>query len=87
MPGLDLEELAVDSTIYLIDEAESEDECSEFLISNYESFFEFELSAWYQDESIWPENRTYEMFEQWFDVRLHTIILDTVEQPIEKEED
>lgn len=85
--GISEEELASDPTIYLIEDMETDEEYAEILLNNYESMFEFELSAWYTDETLWPEDRTIELFQQWFDVRLHTIILDTVEEPIEKDED
>jgi hypothetical protein len=33
----------------------------------------------------WPNKRDYETFKKWFDVELHSIIIDPFEDDIEKE--
>ena len=51
-----------------------------------EDIFIEELFAWCTEESWWPQNRTKEMFWQWFEAELHSIVRDPYTDPIEKEE-
>jgi hypothetical protein len=48
--------------------------------------FEFELFAWYTPEELWPKNRTWKMFQEWFEVEINSEVFDLVEGEIEKEE-
>ena len=50
----------------------------------YEDIFFEELYGWCTDESWWPQDRTKEMFWQWFEVELHSIVKDPHTDPIEK---
>lgn len=34
------------------------------------------LSAWVTDEDLWPKNRTFAMFGEWFDVQTYSMIAD-----------
>jgi hypothetical protein len=36
-----------------------------------------QLDGWYTDESVWPKDRTLKVFQQWFECRLHSVVLDT----------
>ena len=42
----------------------------------WEEMFAFELESWMRDPSVWPENRTADMFHEWFDVELITELID-----------
>ncbi len=79
-PGITIEDVNEDRTIYLIDDenAEDPDILEVWLRMNVEVMFENELLAWYQDESLWPKHIDYELFESWFDVECHSIVVDTV---------
>ncbi|MGB7291542.1 MAG: hypothetical protein WBD99_05170 [Thermodesulfobacteriota bacterium] len=52
----------------------------------YEDIFEEELFVWCREKSWWPENITQEMFWEWFDVELHSAVMDPYAEPIVKEE-
>jgi hypothetical protein len=54
--------------------------------SNYQALFESELSGWYTDPKLWPEPRTLETFDEWFDVEYHSMIVDTIDGEIREEE-
>ncbi|MBN2620322.1 hypothetical protein JXB22_04450 [candidate division WOR-3 bacterium] len=49
------------------------------------TIFKNELTAWYTDESLWPKNLTWDMFTAWFEIRISTVIYDTVDEEIEKD--
>jgi hypothetical protein len=63
-------------TIYLVPDVEDERVGERILREVWPEIFERELDAWYTDESLWPQNRTLAMFEEWFKVEWHSIIED-----------
>lgn len=83
IPGpkpLTLENLNEERTVYLITDEDGEDDRAfeTWLEANYLPLFEAELEGWYTDESLWPPNLTRELFDSWFNVELHTVLVDTV---------
>lgn len=54
---------------------------------NADQFFSSMLDDWCPEEELWPSKRTAEMFGAWFDLRIHTIVLDTLDEPLELDED
>ncbi len=34
------------------------------------------LAGWVTDEALWPRDRTFEMFREWFEVQLSSIVQD-----------
>ena len=50
--------------------------------ANYDRLFESDLAAWYRDPSLWPEDRTWEMFCDWFEVEWHSMIFDTADEAL-----
>jgi hypothetical protein len=41
-----------------------------------------------QDESTWPTERTYAAFREWFDVEVHSVVIDLVAgEPLLDDED
>ena len=49
---------------------------------NFEQLFESEIEDWYTDESLWPKNRNRKLFDEWFDVECHSVLIDTVDGKI-----
>jgi hypothetical protein len=76
-----------EQTVYLIPEFESDDEAWEILEDAYAQVFERELEGWHTDESAWPQNRTFAMFKEWFDIELHSVVEDLCAYEIEDDED
>ena len=77
---LTLESINQDRTVYLISDEDGDDDQSfeTWLNESYLALFETELEGWYTDESLWPEDRTREVFDSWFTVELNTVLVDTV---------
>jgi hypothetical protein len=65
-----------------VDELEQVTTC---VNKNYDLFFEEWLEYWCTDPALWPQKRTRKMFREWFTVRIHTMVFDTVELPFELE--
>lgn len=78
------DELARDrKSIYLVPEFEREPELSSVLEACWEDIFDEELAMWIEDENRWPEPRTREMFDQWFDAEIAMSVFDLVpEEPL-----
>ncbi len=74
-------------TVYLVPEFTSEEEFREWLQENYQAFFENELFEWCEDDTQWPEPLSWELFQEWFHVSFQSVVLDTIDLPIEKEDD
>ena len=63
-------------TIYLADVDERDADGSMAIARNWSVIFEAELNGWYRDESVWPADRTEEMFRQWFRVSWGSMLVD-----------
>jgi hypothetical protein len=48
--------------------------------------FEDALDEWQTDENFWPQNRSEEMFDIWFGLEIHSMVDDTVDEPIERDD-
>ena len=42
----------------------------------FKEIFDEELNSWHRRESEWPSPRTYEIFLEWFEVAVHSMVLD-----------
>lgn len=87
-PRATIESANEDRTVYLIsdEDADTPEDVEEWIKLNYEILFESELDGWYTDEALWPENRNIKLFRRWFDVECHSVVIDTVNSPIEDDE-
>ena len=73
-----LEGVNEERTVYLVDDKVGDDRQSleRWLRKNYGELFELELEGWYTDPVLWPRDRSLKVFRQWFDVELHTVLID-----------
>jgi len=51
----------------------------------FDQIFTIQLESLETDVKEWPQNRNYEMFLQWFKVEVHPLVLDALEETIQKE--
>lgn len=84
-----LEDANREGTVYLValEDTETWDMVEEWVILNYRDLFEAELEEWSTDPALWPDDRSYRVFQEWFDVECHTVILDTVGTEIYDEDE
>jgi len=78
-----IDEINLDNTAYLLPEHEDTGESLDIIEHYYEIIFEEQLASWWADEKDWPENRDFNTFLKWFDVRLHSTVYDLVDAPLE----
>lgn len=81
LDGISLDMARSDLTAYLIpsDEEQAASDAQEFVDHHYRRFFAQELSQWISDRAQWPELRTLSLFHQWYEVRVYSIVMDTVQ--------
>lgn len=70
--------------IYLIREMSSNDDVLQWVKKHFDQLFENELNDWNTDEERWPQDRTYTLFQAWFDVEVHSMVLDLEDGPVTK---
>ena len=71
---------------FLLPEFELEEDVQEWVEENASWLFEFQLSAWTEDESTWPPTRDLKTFRAWFRIDIHNIVVDMAEDEIKGEE-
>lgn len=82
-----LEQAREDNLIYLVsEEVETNEHAKIWALGNAEVLLEEFMHGWYQDESLWPKQYGIELFERWFEVECHSMIVDTLDEPILREE-
>jgi hypothetical protein len=74
--AISLEEVHADATIILLPLFDDEEQIEDYLSQIYQEIFEEELASWDEDETTWPEERSLEVFLEWFDIELHTVVRD-----------
>lgn len=78
--------LADEGTVYLVKERDSNEEIKNWLKRKFDSIFVNELNNWHTNENDWPKNRTYKQFVEWFEIEIHSMVLDMEETEIEKDQ-
>jgi hypothetical protein len=75
---ISLESVNEERTVYLISDTAGDDSkrFERWLKRHYAEIFEMELEGWYTDPNLWPKQISYEMFRQWFEPELHTVLVD-----------
>ena len=73
-------------TVCLLPELELEEDVQEWVEDNVSWLFEFQLAAWTDDESVWPQVRDLKTFREWFTVDIHSVVVDVADDDIEGEE-
>lgn len=76
---LSLDSLRADCTVILIPEFDEPEEGVSYIDEIFEQLFAMELSSWYDDPSVWPPVRSLKTFWEWFDVEIHSTLIDSVD--------
>ncbi|AVR44248.1 hypothetical protein C7S20_02650 [Christiangramia fulva] len=74
-----------ENNLYLVREMASNEDVEKWVSKNFESIFTNELNDWCTNEDEWPAQRTYKLFKEWFNIEIHSMILDLEEEPVLKE--
>lgn len=81
---IDLNTVNADKVVYLVDDETGEDP-EGWVSQNFEHLMKNELFGWYIDEKVWPKILDIVLFDKWFEVECHSMIVDTVEGDIEED--
>ncbi len=73
--------------VFLIPEMDDSTHFEKWIQKNYKEFFEELLFGWCTDESLWPSKRNHKMFREWFHVSYQSMVQDTMDIPLEQDED
>lgn len=76
---ISIDQLRTDGTAYLIPEFTELEDALAAIDDLYPRMFEMELFNWCEEQQLWPANRTIKLFWEWFDVDLHSTVVDLVE--------
>lgn len=79
-----IDNLHRDCTTLLIPPFKGPEQAKAFIEEIYSGIFENELTSWGLKEHQWPEDRSLEHFNEWFDIEFHSMIYDIgdLEHPI-----
>ena len=70
--------------IFLIPLVEDANSREAVLERSWPGLFEAMLEGWVTDEDFWPENRSLEMFLEWFEIQMVTVVQDlNSDQPLD----
>lgn len=71
------DEFTPEHTIYLVEDITGDLVDVEAIIApHFAAIFEEELNDWHRVERDWPVNRDLTLFQAWFDVEVHSMVLD-----------
>jgi hypothetical protein len=71
--------------IYLIREMDSIEATQKWLARHFDEIFVNELNDWHTDEKAWPDKRSFRVFGEWFEIEIHSMVLDLEETPVTKD--
>lgn len=80
-----LEELRQDCTVVLIPDEMDNIKANRYMQRIYHELFDAELAAWNLNVDDWPADRDYAMFRAWFEIEFHSLVLDSINAPIQRE--
>jgi hypothetical protein len=76
-----------DHSLYLLPPYEDDQQAMRVLETAYAEIFENELCSWCTDQSLWPEPRSFALFQEWFSIRFYDLIEDLSREDLLREAD
>lgn len=77
-----IESLQNDCTALLVPHFDEEEELFKFIKNIYQQIFEKELWGWSTDKDLWPVDLNYSLFQNWFEIEVHSEVFDLGENSI-----
>ncbi len=78
------EALHEEPSVHLLPEYEDASSQRELLKEFWPGLFEAMLEGWVTDEACWPRNWTFEMFQEWFEIQMTSVVEDLdLDEPLE----
>jgi hypothetical protein len=63
-----------EAEFFLLPHFNSIEKTEEFCKQFFDLFFQYKLKKCSDDPAFWPINRNYEMFQEWFEVRITAVV-------------
>jgi hypothetical protein len=70
------DEMLREADVYLLPDFETEAQIEKWLKKNFDTIFSDFLFSWYTDQNMWPQNRTFRIFKEWFEYTTHCMVWD-----------
>lgn len=83
---LTFDDLIATPGVYLLPDCELDTDKLKYLDQYFDLIFEEELAAWVADDSLWPADRRFKVFCEWFNVHLSSMVVDLVDGPLDHDE-
>ena len=74
------------ASVFLIPEFDTPEKAMQWMEKSWETWFDSLLLEWCADEDLWPQNRSWNLLNEYFDIRYHSLIFDALPLQIKKEE-
>ena len=81
-PKADLGKLREEPSIYLVEDIDFLEDFTHLIDDYWKRIFQEQLNGWMRDQESWPDDLTREMFLEWFDCELATMIWDMLKARI-----
>jgi hypothetical protein len=81
-----LEQVNQQPHIYLVDDPDSDPDPLGLVRSMHEQLFEAELAGWSVDDSEWPQQRDWPLFQQWFECHYQSLVFDLGTTALERDD-
>ena len=81
-PRADLRKLREEPSIYLVEVVDLLEDFPVLIDKYWAWVFREQLNGWMRDPELWPKELTHEMFLEWFDCELSTMIWDMLKPRI-----
>ena len=79
---LTVEDVRDDNEVFLIPQFNDNSDSEKWVEKRWSFLFEHMLMGWIDDEAMWPQDRTLDMFREWFDIEIHTMAWDLSDEPL-----
>ena len=84
-PPMTLEDLRHNNTVLLVPALGSTKEILTWMLPLRMQLLERELESWHTNRTLWPAERSPEMFDEWYELRVHGEVLDMSEEPVRRD--
>lgn len=79
---LTVEDLRDDNEVFLIPQFADNSDSEKWVEKRWSFLFEHMLMGWIDDEAMWPQDRTLDIFREWFDIEIHTMAWDLSDEQL-----
>ena len=83
---LTLDEIRDEPNVYLLPEMEDPKEQQKYLERNCARIFKHKLYGYWTDAELFPKDLSWKIFKEWFDFEILSMVIDTLDEEIEKDE-